>query len=63
MDLCEHPNHGTSGLIKLLSLLGFEQIDDEPCVYNKQQDRVVTFLVLYVDDILLIGNDTGELSA
>jgi len=40
----------------------FEQNDDEPCVYKKCQDQVVTFLVLYVDDILLIGNDVGTLS-
>jgi hypothetical protein len=42
---------------------GFEQNLDEPCVYKKCQDNVVTFLVLYVDDILLIGNDVGTLSA
>ncbi len=36
---------------------------DEPCVYKRCQDKVVTFLVLYVDDILLIGNDVGVLSS
>ena len=30
---------------------------DEPCVYKKVSGSAVTFLVLYVDDILLIGND------
>ncbi|KAL2475192.1 Retrovirus-related Pol polyprotein from transposon TNT 1-94 [Abeliophyllum distichum] len=30
---------------------------DEPCVYKKIQDKKIIFLVLYVDDILLIGND------
>ena len=38
---------------------GFEQNLDEPCVYKRHQDKVVIFLVLYVDDILLIGNDVG----
>ena len=38
---------------------GFEQNLDEPCVYKRHQDKVIMFLVLYVDDILLIGNDVG----
>ena len=42
---------------------GFDQNPDEPCVYKRCQDKVVTFLVLYVDDILLIGNDVGVLSS
>ena len=47
---------------------GFEQNLDEPCVYKKHQDKVVMFqvvmfLVLYVDDILLIGNDVGVMSS
>ena len=28
-------------------------------MYKRHQDKVVMFLVLYVDDILLIGNDVG----
>ena len=32
---------------------------DEPCVYKKHEENAVVFLVLYVDDILLIGNDIG----
>jgi len=35
---------------------------DEPCVYKKDEGTSVVFLVLYVDDILLIGNDVGVLS-
>ncbi|GFY91148.1 hypothetical protein Acr_07g0013440 [Actinidia rufa] len=38
-------------------------INDEPCVYKKANKNVVVFLVLYVDDILLIGNGVGALSA
>ena len=40
---------------------GFEQNVDEPCVYKRIIKSTVAFLVLYVDDILLIGNDTGHL--
>ena len=42
---------------------GFEQNLDEPCVYKRHQDDLVMFLVLYVDDILLIGNDVGVMSS
>ena len=41
---------------------GFTQNLDEPCVYKKSQGKVVPFLVLYMDDILLIQNDVGMLS-
>ena len=41
---------------------GFVQSPDEPCVYKRCSDNVVVFLILYVDDILLIGNDVGTLS-
>ena len=36
---------------------GFSQNIDEPSIYKKIQGKVVAFLILYVDDILLIGND------
>ena len=42
---------------------GFKQNLDEPCVYKRHQDKVVMILVLYVDDILLIGNDVGVMSS
>ena len=42
---------------------GFDQNLDEPCVYKRHQDKVVMFLVLYVDDILLIRNDVGVMSS
>ncbi|GJV13650.1 retrotransposon protein, putative, ty1-copia subclass [Tanacetum coccineum] len=35
----------------------FNQNPDEPCVYVKASGSYVTFLVLYVDDILIIGNN------
>ncbi|KAL4011886.1 hypothetical protein IC575_028950 [Cucumis melo] len=41
---------------------GFEQNVDEPCVYKRIIKTTVAFLVLYVDDILLIGNDIGHLT-
>ena len=41
----------------------FEQNLDEPCVHKRHQDKVVMFLVLYVDDILLIRNDVAVMSS
>ncbi|GKA91091.1 retrotransposon protein, putative, ty1-copia subclass [Tanacetum coccineum] len=35
---------------------GFTQNRDEPCVYLKASRSNVTFLILYVDDILIMGN-------
>ncbi|GJU09836.1 retrotransposon protein, putative, ty1-copia subclass [Tanacetum coccineum] len=36
---------------------GFSQNCDEPCVYMKASGSYVTFLILYVDDILIMGNN------
>ncbi|WVZ93414.1 hypothetical protein U9M48_039394 [Paspalum notatum var. saurae] len=36
---------------------------EEPCVYKKVSGSALVFLVLYVDDILLIGNDIPMLEA
>ncbi|GJY69803.1 retrotransposon protein, putative, ty1-copia subclass [Tanacetum coccineum] len=35
---------------------GFSQNADEPCVYLKASGGISTFLILYVDDILIMGN-------
>ena len=40
---------------------GFSQKMDEPCVYKKVSGSTIAFLVLYVDDILLIGNNVGAM--
>ncbi|GJS24549.1 retrotransposon protein, putative, ty1-copia subclass [Tanacetum coccineum] len=36
---------------------GFSQNADEPCIYLKASGSNVTFLILYVDDILVMGNN------
>ncbi|KAH7548543.1 hypothetical protein JRO89_XS14G0159900 [Xanthoceras sorbifolium] len=46
----------------VIKTYGFEQNVDEPCVYKRIIDNRVIFLVLYIDDILLIGNDIWTLS-
>ncbi|KAJ9556835.1 hypothetical protein OSB04_011449 [Centaurea solstitialis] len=42
---------------------GFAKSEFKPCVYTKLSGSTVTFLVLYVDDILLIGNDVPTLQS
>ena len=42
---------------------GFIRNEEEPCVYKKTSGSAIVFLVLYVDDILLIGNDIPMLQS
>ncbi|PKI71841.1 hypothetical protein CRG98_007780 [Punica granatum] len=42
---------------------GFIKNEDEPCVYMKASGIMIAFFVLYVDDILLMGNDIGTLTS
>ncbi|KAM1746967.1 hypothetical protein ACFX11_013552 [Malus domestica] len=46
-----------------IKTFGFAQNEDDNCVYQKIVGEAVVFLVLYVDDILLFGNDTAVLSS
>ena len=46
---------------KCIKLYGFVRNGEEPCIYKRVNSFVVVFLVLYVDDILLIGNDITAL--
>ena len=41
---------------------GFIRNDEESCVYKKFSGSAQSFLILYVDDILLIGNNMNFLS-
>ena len=42
---------------------GFIKNEDEPCVYKKVSGSSIRFLVLYVDGILIIGNDIPTLQS
>ena len=41
----------------LIKAYGFMQTFGKACIYKKVSGSSVAFLILYVDDILLIGND------
>jgi hypothetical protein len=65
MDLSEFQGYGIYVLMKLYSIMFFFFLKnvDESCVYKKLDGENLSFLVLYVDDILLIRNDIGILSS
>ncbi|GJV03071.1 retrotransposon protein, putative, ty1-copia subclass [Tanacetum coccineum] len=42
---------------------GFAQNLDEPCVYQKASGSNVTFLILYIDDIIIMGNHIPSLQS
>ena len=42
---------------EMIKVFGFMQTYGEACVYKKVSGSSVAFLILYVDDILLMGND------
>ena len=44
---------------------GFDFIknEEEPCVYKRVSGSKLMFLILYVDDILLVGNDIPMLES
>ncbi|GJZ18624.1 retrotransposon protein, putative, ty1-copia subclass [Tanacetum coccineum] len=42
---------------------GFDQNLDDPCVYQKASGSNVTFLILYVDDIIIMGNHIPSLQS
>ena len=48
---------------KVIKGFGFVQTYGEACIYKKVSGSSIAFLVLYVDDILLIGNDVDLLKS
>jgi len=46
---------------EIIKEFDFSQSEDDPCVHKRISGSTVVFLVLYVDDILLIGNDIPTL--
>ncbi|GJW41599.1 retrotransposon protein, putative, ty1-copia subclass [Tanacetum coccineum] len=58
MDLSKYLGNGISDLMMNdeIKKFGFTQNRNEPCVYMKASGSYVTFLILYVDDILIMGN-------
>ena len=47
----------------MIKKFGFIKNEEEPCIFKRVSGSAVVFLVLYVDDILLIGNDIPMLTS
>ena len=48
---------------EVIKAFGFIQTYGEACIYKKVSGSSVAFLILYVDDILLMGNDVELLES
>ena len=48
---------------EVIKVFGFVQNVEETCIYKKMSGSSVVFSTLYVDDILLIGNDVELLNS
>ena len=48
---------------ELVQGFGFIKNEEKACVYKKESGSSVAFLILYVDDILLIGNNIPMLES
>ena len=44
-------------LVEVIKVFGFIRVYGEPCIYEKVSGSCIALLILYVDDILLIGNE------
>ena len=43
--------------------MGLYEVCEETCIYKKVSGSYIAFLIVYVDDILLIGNDVEFLES
>ena len=48
---------------EVIKVFGFIQVYGEACIYKKVSGSSIAFLILYVDDILLIGNNIEMLES
>ena len=48
---------------EIIRLSGFIKNEEESCIYKKVSGSMMVFLILYVDDILIIGNDIGMMQS
>lgn len=59
--LKQSPKYWNQTFDKVMSSEGFKRSSKDSCLYIKCNDNIKVFLLLYVDDILLFGNNGTEL--
>ena len=57
MDWCKASQSWNIRFDELIKAYGFTQTFEEACIYKKVSGSSIAFLILYVHDILYIGND------
>ena len=62
MTISKQLKFGISYLIKTIKKFGFVRNSYKTCVHKSMQGNAIIFLVLYVGNIIFIGNDIGVLS-
>ena len=48
---------------KMIKMYGFVRNEKKSCIYKLATNSVVIFLILYMDDILLVENDVPTLQS
>ena len=60
-ELKQASQSGNIHFDKMIRMYGFIRNEEEPCIYKWANGLIIIFLILYVDDILLIENDVSAL--
>ena len=63
MDWCKESQSWNIRFDELIKAYSFIQTCGEACIYKKLSGSSEAFLILYVDDIFFIGNDTEFLDS
>ena len=60
-SLRQSPTNWWGTIHEYLVDIGFKSLKSDPCVYIYLGDGVIIILIMYVDDILLLGKDVAML--
>ena len=62
-DGCQDGFPSMASFDEVVTGLGFIKSEEGACLYKKKSGSSIVFLILYVDGILLIGNDVSMLNS
>lgn len=61
MDKNSLLEHGLTGLLELFHQQGYKQAQSNHTLFFRHKDGQITILIIYVDNIILIGDDQEEM--